>query len=81
MRLPWSGRWRAAVAGGPWQRAAGSGAAGGSERQPQRGAPLGAPAVLLRPDGYVAGTSRDAAHLTRALTAWFGPRVTRSGGP
>ncbi|MGW3992538.1 aromatic-ring hydroxylase C-terminal domain-containing protein [Amycolatopsis sp. NPDC004772] len=50
-------------------------------RTTAHGPPLGAPAVLLRPDGYVAGTSRDAAHLARALTAWFGPRVTRSGGP
>ncbi|MEQ0565302.1 FAD-dependent monooxygenase [Amycolatopsis sp. NEAU-NG30] len=35
---------------------------------------LGAPAILLRPDGYVAWSGQDADHATAALTRWFGPR-------
>ncbi|MFE0027590.1 FAD-dependent monooxygenase [Amycolatopsis sp. NPDC059021] len=35
---------------------------------------LGEPAILLRPDGYVAWAGQDAERLAAALTTWFGPR-------
>ncbi|MFB9686044.1 FAD-dependent monooxygenase [Amycolatopsis plumensis] len=35
---------------------------------------LGAPAVLVRPDGYVAWAGRGAEQAIAALTTWFGPR-------
>ncbi|WP_410641746.1 FAD-dependent monooxygenase [Amycolatopsis sp. lyj-346] len=35
---------------------------------------LGAPAILLRPDGYVARACQAPEPLTAALTTWFGPR-------
>lgn len=35
---------------------------------------LGEPAILLRPDGYVAWAGRDEERLAAALAEWFGPR-------